>query len=130
MVLSGTLGAGKTFFTGCLLRALGLDAEQPVTSPTYALVSEYSLPGHAITEVSHADLYRLKSPDEAEELGLFERREQGALLVVEWGEPFIDVLGGRAIELSFTVEPRSVTLTARSERAEQLVRKLRSLDGG
>lgn len=128
VVLSGTLGAGKTFFTGCLLRALGLDEDVPVTSPTYALVGEYELPDGAVRDVSHADLYRLSSVEEAEELGLLERREHGALLVVEWGEPYIEALGGRAIEVSFTVEPRSVELTARSERAEQVVRALRSLD--
>lgn len=128
MILTGTLGAGKTYFTGCLLRALGLDREIPVTSPTYALVSEYvARDGAREQEVCHADLYRLASADEVEELGLLERREQGALLVVEWGAPYIVVLGGRAIELSFTVEPRSVTVVSSSERAEHVARALTSL---
>ncbi len=106
VVLTGDLGAGKTFFSGGLCRAFGLPAEERVTSPTYNLVQEYP------TEPSifHCDLYRLSHEDEIEELGLEEARQAGALLLVEWGAPYIQVLGGNAIELEFSVEPRAVRL--------------------
>ena len=39
VALSGALGAGKTVFTGGIAQALGI--EEPVTSPTFTLISEY-----------------------------------------------------------------------------------------
>ena len=106
VILTGGLGAGKTFFSGGLCRALGLSSEERVTSPTYNLVQEYCTE----PKVLHCDLYRLSHEDELDELGLEEAREAGALLVVEWGAPYIEGLGGDAIELEFELEPRRVLI--------------------
>src|SRR5690606_19901302 len=84
LVLTGGLGAGKTYFAGALCHALGLDDDEPVTSPTFALVCEYDLS----PVVLHADLYRLEDERDVFDLGLWERREGGALLLVEWGRSF------------------------------------------
>jgi tRNA threonylcarbamoyladenosine biosynthesis protein TsaE len=91
-VLSGDLGAGKTFLARAIARALGVAG--PVTSPTFALVHEYA---GARATVVHADLYRLRGdalPVEVARLGLRERRREGAIVLVEWGEDAIDALGG------------------------------------
>lgn len=117
LVLTGDLGAGKTFFTGALLHQLGLPADEPVTSPTFALACEYPTSPPSL----HADLYRLASEDEVFELGLEEIRAAGSLLVVEWGRPYVDVLGGNALELVFSLMPRSVELIAHGERAGELL---------
>jgi tRNA threonylcarbamoyladenosine biosynthesis protein TsaE len=113
LVLTGDLGAGKTFFAGALCHALGLDADEAVTSPTFSLVSEY----RTRLLVLHADLYRLEDAAQVFELGLWERRGEGALLVVEWGLPFLDELGGDAIEISFDLEPRRARAIAHGSRA-------------
>lgn len=97
VVLEGDLGAGKTFFARALCRALGVPASIPVTSPTFTLVHEYD----GRIAIRHADLYRLQSPEELAPLGLREQRAEGALLLVEWGTPYIDALGGDALVLSF-----------------------------
>lgn len=98
--LDGSLGAGKTFFTRALLRALGVPPSEAVTSPTFVLVTEYELPRFVFL---HADLYRLresaaesgeKLAAEVARLGLRERRGDGAVLVVEWGEGAEASLGG------------------------------------
>ncbi len=104
VILSGDLGAGKTFLARTILRALGVDAR--ITSPTFAILHEYAAAGG--TSVLHADLYRLRDtaepPDRARSLakleaevarlGLRERLGEGAVVLVEWGEDAVGFLGG------------------------------------
>jgi tRNA threonylcarbamoyladenosine biosynthesis protein TsaE len=120
LILTGDLGAGKTFFTGALLHRLGLPEEEPVTSPTFALACEYPTEPRSL----HADLYRLSSDDDVFELGLEERRALGSLLVVEWGLPFLSVLGGDGLELVFELEPRVVELRSHGPRGDELLEDL------
>lgn len=82
IALSGPLGAGKTSIARGLLAGLGLQGEAP--SPTFAIVQPYD-PPEVHVPVLHVDAYRLRSPDEAEELGLLEARGDSVLLV-EWPE--------------------------------------------
>ncbi len=92
VVLSGDLGAGKTFLVRAVARALGV--AQAVTSPTFELVHEYATERAPLV---HADLYRLLGPrldDEIARLGLRERRGEGAVLLVEWGDDAVPALGG------------------------------------
>lgn len=96
VVLAGTLGAGKTFFTRALARALGVPRSVRVASPTFALVHEHE----GRERLVHADLYRLGDARELDELGLVEARREGAVLVVEWGAPYVDELGGDALSLT------------------------------
>ncbi len=101
VILKGDLGAGKTFFTRALARALGVPPSIGITSPTFTLVHEIE----AKIPIAHADLYRLNEPGELAELGLRDRRGEGAALVVEWGEPYLDALGGDALVLELAVAP-------------------------
>ncbi len=119
VVLSGDLGAGKTFFVRALCAALGLDPDEPVTSPTFTLVHEYPL----IPPVVHADLYRLSEPEEVEELGLEVRRDD-AIVLVEWGAPFVRELGGGALLLDFSLEPRTLRIHGASQRVHDIVTAL------
>lgn len=119
VVLSGGLGAGKTFLARALCRALGVPSEIPVTSPTFTLVHEYD----GRVPIRHADLYRLGDEGELAGLGLREQRAEGAVLVVEWGEPYVDALGGDALLLSIAVSPagaREARLTGTGPRGVAL----------
>jgi tRNA threonylcarbamoyladenosine biosynthesis protein TsaE len=121
LLLAGPLGAGKTFFARALGRALGLAADQRVTSPTFSLVHEYDTEPKLV----HADLYRLGDDERAVyELGLLAARDEGAVLVVEWGVPFERVLGGDALVLSLAREPRQAVISATGPRSEQLLEAL------
>jgi len=93
VVLRGDLGAGKTFLVRALCRALGVPGDISITSPTFTLVHEH----RGRLPVAHADAYRLRGAGELVELGLRERRGEGAIVLVEWGEPYIDELGGDAL---------------------------------
>ncbi len=81
VLLEGGLGAGKTALARSMVRALAGDAALDVPSPSFALVQPYEA---ATGPVLHADLYRLGSAREIDELGLFERPE--AIVLVEWPE--------------------------------------------
>jgi len=128
VVLTGPLGSGKTFFARALCRALGVPRERRVTSPTFTLVHEHTgrLP------IAHADLYRVENERDLVNLGLDALRDAGALLIVEWGEPYIAALGGDALVVTFGLEPRHATLAPGGPRASAVLaaigQNLRSLD--
>jgi tRNA threonylcarbamoyladenosine biosynthesis protein TsaE len=96
VALTGELGAGKTTFVAGVLAALG--HQGVVRSPTYTLVEPYSLPGR---EVHHCDLYRLRDPEEIEDLGLRDLRGGRHWLLVEWSERAGDRLGSPDLEVHF-----------------------------
>jgi tRNA threonylcarbamoyladenosine biosynthesis protein TsaE len=121
VVLSGPLGSGKTFFTRALCRALGLPEEVRVPSPTFTLVHEHATK----PPLAHADVYRLKDEVEVEQLGLDAQREDGYLVVVEWGEPYIHVLGGDALVVRFSLDPRRAELLAVGPSASKLLEAVR-----
>ena len=82
VALSGGLGAGKTTLARAIIAALGHAGEVP--SPSFAIIETYDPPALRLPLV-HADFYRLKHPEEVEELGLDDYR-QGAALIAEWPE--------------------------------------------
>ncbi len=124
VILTGPLGSGKTFFVRALCRALGLPASQRVASPTFTLVHEHD------TEppLSHADLYRLTGPGQVRELGLDAQRDDGRVLLVEWGEPYIEQLGGDALVLTLALDPRSAAISATGRRSRAILAELGAKD--
>jgi tRNA threonylcarbamoyladenosine biosynthesis protein TsaE len=78
--IDGPLGAGKTVLCKGIICGLGYTGE--VASPSYAIVHPYDPPAVSIA-VAHVDLYRIKSVDELEELGLDETGRD-CIHLVEW----------------------------------------------
>lgn len=94
VLLSGSLGAGKTAFVRGIAEGLGCDPES-VSSPTFTIIQEYA----GRVTLQHVDLYRL-SPVEVEDLGL-EELMSGAVLAVEWPDRW--QAAPPAIQVSFEV---------------------------
>ena len=67
ILLAGDLGTGKSTFARSFIRALSGGAEIEVPSPTFTLLQVYD---NLRIPVAHADLYRLSTAAEADELGL------------------------------------------------------------
>lgn len=88
VTLSGGLGAGKTLFCKGVLKGLGYQGDVP--SPTFTIMNYYAPPDTRLA-VIHADLYRLNSADELEELGLLDSTDADTVSLVEWPEQGGDV---------------------------------------
>jgi len=116
--LSGDLGAGKTTLIGGLLAALG--HEGPARSPTYSLIEPYRLAGR---DLYHCDLYRLRDPEELEDLGLRDLLQGNSVLLVEWPERAGDRLRAPDLMLSLAYEGegRSVAVEAGSDAGRQVL---------
>lgn len=95
LLLKGNLGAGKTTFTQFLLEKLGSTDE--VSSPTYAIVNEYST---AKGIIFHFDLYRMKTISEVFDIGMEEYLDSAYLCIIEWPEIYEDELDQNVHTLS------------------------------
>jgi tRNA threonylcarbamoyladenosine biosynthesis protein TsaE len=122
ITLSGELGAGKTTLVGGLLAALGHAG--PVRSPTYALIEPYRL---ADRDIHHCDLYRLRDPDELDDLGLRDLLVGPAVLLVEWPERAAERLPepDLALLLEYENQGRALTLVPGSDAGRTVVAGLR-----
>ncbi len=78
VLVDGELGAGKTTFVAGLAEGLGVD--EVITSPTFILMRTYS----GLMSLTHADVYRVETLAEIEDLDLLEASVDG-VLAVEWG---------------------------------------------
>ena len=93
IALFGGLGMGKTAFTRGLCRGLGTG--EVVSSPTFALVNEYT----GRCPVYHFDMYRVTSWDDLYSTGFFDYEGNG-VLVIEWSESIEGALPGDAIRVT------------------------------
>lgn len=95
IALFGGLGMGKTAFTRGL--AHGLGADDVVSSPTFALVNEYS----GRVPVYHFDMYRVTSWDDLYSTGFFDYLDTG-VLVIEWSENIEGALPENALRITIS----------------------------
>ena len=79
--LTGSLGSGKTTLARGMLYGLGHRGS--VKSPTYTIVEPYRIHGR---DVYHLDLYRIRSVEELECIGVRELFGGQNVCLVEWAQ--------------------------------------------
>jgi tRNA threonylcarbamoyladenosine biosynthesis protein TsaE len=94
VLLIGNLGAGKTTLAKGIVSELTATEPEEVSSPTFTLIHEY---GDA--RVYHIDLYRLDTIQEVATLGLDEIFDRDAVVLIEWGERFPEILPKKRFEI-------------------------------
>jgi tRNA threonylcarbamoyladenosine biosynthesis protein TsaE len=99
VLLMGELGAGKTCLTQGLARGLDVPNSTYVTSPSYALINEYS----GRVYMYHIDLYRLEDPSEFDDIGLDEILTSESVSVIEWAERLGSALPKNRLEISIEI---------------------------
>jgi tRNA threonylcarbamoyladenosine biosynthesis protein TsaE len=123
--LRGDLGSGKTTWVRAMLRGLGYTGRVP--SPTYTLLEQYTC-GELL--IVHLDLYRLRSGEELENLGLRDwLAEPKRWIAVEWPEraPALAARCDLMLELEIPASGgRRVTLTAGTPAGAEASRMVRS----
>ena len=88
VLISGDMGAGKTTLIKEILKSMNVIDN--ISSPTFSIINEYNTSKEDI--IYHMDLYRIKSMDELEGIGLFEYLESGNLCIIEWGDMIEEII--------------------------------------
>ncbi len=110
LLFYGEMGAGKTTFIKAICQQLGvMDA---TSSPTFAIVNEYD---SAVGPLYHFDFYRLKTEQEALDLGYEDYFYSGRYCLVEWPEKIAGLLPDDAARINIVVSvdgSRCITVDA------------------
>ena len=98
VALTGDLGAGKTVFCKGVGEALGIPSGR-IVSPSFTIVTEH----RGRLPLSHIDVYRLSSMEEALDIGLDEIVSGNRVCLVEWAEKIRILLPNDCIRVTFQI---------------------------
>ena len=116
----GKMGAGKTTFVKAICEELG--ADDVITSPTFAIINEYTATPptaaanssffsegsecgvanilHSSLQIYHFDFYRIKKLEEVYDMGYEDYFYSGSLCFIEWPELIEEILPDDAVRVS------------------------------
>ncbi|CAB1071490.1 tRNA threonylcarbamoyladenosine biosynthesis protein TsaE [Olavius algarvensis Delta 1 endosymbiont] len=123
IALIGDLGSGKTAWVQGLAQGLEVPAGFYITSPTFTLINEY--PGRL--PLFHADLYRLDTVRDLEDIGLEELFYEQGVLAVEWADKLADTPSKDYLALQFDIiddDGRKISLIANGHNGINLIKAL------
>lgn len=100
----GSMGAGKTTFIKALCTELG--SHDNVTSPTFALINEYTTSRDYL--IYHFDFYRIKKLEEAYDLGYEDYIYSGNYCLIEWPEMIESLLPEGVVEVKIKVAENGI----------------------
>ena len=106
----GKMGAGKTTFIKAVCEELGV--EDVITSPTFAIVNEYT--AKEGLSIFHFDFYRIKRLEEVYDMGYEDYFYSGALCFIEWPELIEELLPDDAVRVNIVEQPDGSRLVSDS----------------
>ena len=111
----GKMGAGKTTFVKAICEELGVD--DVITSPTFAIINEYTIDKLQTSNIKHQsiyhfDFYRIKKIEEVYDMGYEDYFYSGALCFIEWPELIEDILPDDAIRVNIAEQEDGSRLVA------------------
>ena len=122
--LNGDLGAGKTTMTKSI--GIGLDVDEYITSPTFALINLYK--GRMV--VYHFDVYRLENVDELYDLGFDEYFFGEGVCIIEWAEKIDKLIPPDRIIIDIkktdNIDERILHISGHGNRYEEIIKELKS----
>ena len=120
LCLNGDLGAGKTTLTKSI--GIGLGVDEYITSPTFALINQYS----GRIPVYHFDVYRLENVDELFDLGFDEYFYGGGVCIIEWADKIDKMIPKERIVIDIekgnNPNERILKLSGDGKRLEELMK--------
>lgn len=96
----GNMGAGKTTFIKAICEELGVD--DVITSPTFAIVNEYT---GRDTTIYHFDFYRIKKMEEVYDMGYEDYIYSNAICFMEWPELIEPLLPEDVVKVNISEQP-------------------------
>ena len=104
IALSGELGSGKSTFAKYFIK--NLIKANSVPSPSYNILITYNLKD---TTICHMDAWRLKSENEALNLGISEMFEK-SIFIIEWAEKIKNIIPSNSLKIKIKIEKNKRTL--------------------
>lgn len=101
----GKMGSGKTTFIKSICECLGV--EDVITSPTFAIVNEYSSLSTG-EQIFHFDFYRIKKIEEVYDMGYEDYFYSGSLCFIEWPELIEEILPEDAVKVYISEQENGV----------------------
>lgn len=123
IALIGDLGTGKTIFAKGVVKGLGGNDADEVTSPSFVLMNQYQ----GRVPVYHLDLYRLEEERELNDLGWEEFAFSTGVTLIEWAEKIIPFLPSDYIEVNFQwldQNTRELTFVGHGEQGGNIINLL------
>lgn len=104
LLFTGEMGAGKTTFIQKI--CAHFQVREQVVSPTYSLINEYTYTDQNGKEqlLYHSDLYRLKTEEEAFQIGIEEYLYSGSYCLIEWPEIIENILPEHVVRINIALQ--------------------------
>jgi len=122
ILLSGSLGAGKTVLAKGIAAGLGID-EREVLSPAFVFLRVYK----GKRSMNHFDFYRVKNPAEIMAMGYEEYFYSDAVTIIEWPERLKFLLPKEFLKIKLVVKGDSSRLLEFSARGREYERLLKDM---
>lgn len=124
VLLTGTLGAGKTTLTRFIAKGLQVPSDSYITSPSFSLMNLY----FGRMPLYHIDCYRLEGEDDVENSGIMDYIVADGLTVIEWPDRLGSLMPDDRLEIELTSgrnEERYVTVTAHGKEWQERLHVLK-----